>query len=306
MPGSIRGCALTDLMVPGEFSVVPRAQWRTVLRRFLRHRPAVVSSMVLLLLGLWAFLWPLVWRWGHTERDRGALSVGPSADHPFGTDDLGKDVMALVMRGIQRSVEVALITTVIAVVLGIIIGALAGYYGRFVDAALMRFTDLVLTLPLLVIVAVVSVSIRKAPWYIVPVILGLASWPGLARIVRAEFLSIREREFVEAARALGAPSHRIILRHILPNIAGPIIVVATLAVAGAMLTETGLSFLGLGIRAPEVSLGLLINEYQGAFKTRPWLFWFPSSAIVIICLCVNFIGDGLRDAFDPQQNRVRA
>ena len=306
MRASTRGFALTELLHDPEFAVEARAQWRTVLRRFLRHRPAVASAVLLTLLGLWAFLWPLVWRWGHTERDRAALSVRPSGDHPFGTDDLGKDVMALVMRGIQRSLEVAVITTVIAVVLGIIVGALAGYFGRFVDSALMRFTDLVLTLPLLVVVAVISVSVRTAPWYIVPVILGLASWPGLARIVRAEFLSIREREFVEAARAVGAPAHRIIVRHILPNITGPIIVVGTLAVAGAMLTETALSFLGLGIRSPEVSLGLLINEYQGAFRTRPWLFWFPSGAIVIICLCVNFIGDGLRDAFDPKQTRVRS
>ena len=297
---------MTDLLDAHDFAVEARAQWRTVLRRFLRHRPAVVSSVLLALLGLWAFLWPLVWKWGHTERDRAALSVGPSGEHPFGTDDLGKDVMALVMRGIQRSVEVALITTVIALVLGVLVGALAGYLGRVVDSTLMRFTDLVLTLPLLVVVAVISVSVRKAPWYVVPVILGLASWPGLARIVRAEFLSIREREFVEAARAVGAPAHRIIMRHILPNITGSIIVVGTLAVGGAMLTETALSFLGLGIRAPEVSLGLLINEYQGAFKTRPWLFWFPSTAIVLICLCVNFIGDGLRDALDPKQTRVRS
>lgn len=297
---------MTDTLIAHDFVVEARSQWRTVLRRFLRHRPAVASAVVLTLLGLWAFIWPLFWRWGHTERDRAALSTGPSGRHPFGTDDLGKDVMALVMRGIQRSVEVALITTAIAVALGILVGALAGYYGRFVDSVLMRFTDLVLTLPLLVIVAVISVSVPRAPWYIVPVILGLASWTGLARVVRGEFLSLREKEFVEAARAIGVSNRRIIFRHILPNLAGSIIVVATLAVAGAMLTETALSFLGLGIRPPEVSLGLLINTYQAAFRTRPWLFWFPAASIVLICLCVNFIGDGLRDAFDPKQTRARA
>lgn len=289
-----------------EFTVAARAQWRTVVRRFLRHRPAVISLITLFLITIWAFFFPLIWKWNFTERDKKVLSKGPRGAHPFGTDDLGKDVMALVMRGIQRSLEVAVITTVIAVALGVVIGAIAGYFRGFVDAVLMRLTDLILTLPLLVIVAVVSVSVPKAPWYIVPVILGLASWTGLARIVRGEFLALREKEFVEAARAIGVSDRRIIFRHIMPNIAGPIIVVATLAVAGAMLTETALSFLGLGIRPPEVSLGLLINTYQAAFKTRPWLFWFPAVSIVLICLCVNFIGDGLRDAFDPKQTRVRS
>ena len=140
----------------------------------------------------------------------------------------------------------------------------------------------------------------------IPVMLGLFAWTVLARIVRAEFMSLREKEFVEAARAVGAKDRRIIFKHILPNLAGPIIVAATLAIAGAIITETALSFLGLGVRAPDVSLGFLIQDGLTAFKTRPWLFWFPAAAIVIICLCVNFIGDGLRDAFDPKQNRIKA
>ncbi len=164
----------------------------------------------------------------------------------------------------------------------------------------MRFTDLVLTIPLLVVVAVVSVGYPSAPWYIIPVILGLFGWTGLARIVRAEFLSLREKEFVEAARAVGATDRRIIFQHILPNLAGPIIVAATLAIAGAILIETALSFLGLGVRPPDVSLGFLIQDGLSAFKTRPWLFWFPSAAIVIICLCVNFIGDGSARRVRPQ------
>jgi peptide/nickel transport system permease protein len=296
-----------DAPVPAdrEFTVAARAQWKTVTKRFLRHKPAVISLFILTSVTLWAFFFPIFWKWNFTERDKEQLSKGPGNGHPFGTDSLGKDVMALVMRGIQRSLEVALMTSVIAVVIGIVVGAIAGYFRGIVDAILMRFTDLVLTIPLLVIVAVVSVGVPGAPWYTIPVILGLVAWTGLARIVRGEFLSLREKEFVEAARAIGVSDRRIIFRHILPNLAGPIIVVATLAVAGAMLTETALSFLGLGIRPPEVSLGLLINSYQSAFNTRPWLFWFPAVSIVLICLCVNFIGDGLRDAFDPKQNRVR-
>ena len=288
-----------------EFTVAARAQWKTVTKRFWRHKPAVISLFILTSVTLWAFVYPIFWSWNFTDRDKVALSKGPGHGHPFGTDSLGKDVMALVMRGIQRSLEVALMTSVIAVVIGIVVGAIAGYFRGIVDAILMRFTDLVLTIPLLVIVAVVSVGVPGAPWYTIPIILGLVSWTGLARIVRGEFLSLREKEFVEAARAIGVSDRRIIFRHILPNLAGPIIVVATLAVAGAMLTETALSFLGLGIRPPEVSLGLLINSYQSAFNTRPWLFWFPAVSIVLICLCVNFVGDGLRDAFDPKQNRVR-
>jgi len=170
----------------------------------------------------------------------------------------------------------------------------------------MRLTDLILTIPLLIIVAVASVGFPQSPWYIIPILFGLVAWTTVARIVRAEFLSLREKEFVEAARAVGARDRRIIFKHILPNLAGPIIVSATLTIAGAMITETALSFLGLGVRPPDVSLGSLIQDGLSAFKTRPWLFWFPSAAIVLICLCVNFIGDGLRDAFDPKQNRVKA
>jgi peptide/nickel transport system permease protein len=266
----------------------------------------MISLGVLLALTLFVFIYPYFHDWTFAERDRKALSKGPSAAHPFGTDDLGKDGLARVMRGTQRSLEIAVIVSVLVVMIGVTVGSVAGYFRGWVDAILMRATDLVLTIPLLVIVAVVSVGIPGAPWYVIPLILGLFSWIGLARVVRAEFLSLREKEFVEAARAVGAKDGRIIFKHILPSLTGTIIVSATLAIAGAILTESALSFLGLGVRAPDVSLGLLISEGDQAFQTRPWLFWFPAAAIVVVCLCVNFIGDGLRDAFDPKQTRVRA
>lgn len=288
-----------------EFTVAARAQWKTVLRRFLRHKLAVVSLIVLTLVTLWAFIGPLMWKWGYSQLNTPEKSLGPSGRHPFGTDDLGKDGYARIMRGTQRSLEIAVMVAIISTVLGVTVGALAGFYRGWVDSLLMRFTDLVLVIPLLVIVAVVSAGIPTAPWYIVPVMLGAFGWPLMARITRGEFLSLREKEFVEAARALGAPNRRIIFKHILPNLAGPIIVNSTLTIAGAILTETALSFLGLGVKEPEVSLGLLINKGLPAYSTRPWLFWFPALAIVLISLCVNFIGDGLRDAFDPKQNRVR-
>jgi peptide/nickel transport system permease protein len=289
-----------------EFTIAARSQTRTIIRRFLRHRPAMISLFVLVTLTLFVFIFPLFWEWPYTKRDKTSLSKAPSWKHPFGTDDLGKDGLGRVMRGTQRSLEIAFISAVLIATIGVTLGAIAGYFRGFVDALIMRFTDLVLTIPLLVLVAVVSVGFPAAPWWAIPVILGLFGWTGLARIVRAEFLSLREKEFVEAARAVGASDRRIIFRHILPNLAGPIIVASTLAIAGTILTETFLSFLGLGVRPPDVSLGFLIQDGLTAFKTRPWLFWFPAVAVVMVCLTVNFIGDGLRDAFDPKQNRIKA
>jgi peptide/nickel transport system permease protein len=289
-----------------EFSVAARSQWRTITRRFLRHRPAMISLVVLTAITLFVFVFPNFWEWPYTKRDKTAPSQAPSWNHPFGTDELGKDGLGRVMRGTQRSLEIAVITAFLVTIIGVTLGAIAGYFRGWIDAIIMRFTDLVLTIPLLIVVAVVSVGFPGSPWYTIPIILGLFAWTTLARIVRAEFMSLREKEFVEAARAAGAPDRRIIFRHILPNLAGPIIVAATLTIAGAIIIETALSFLGLGVQPPDVSLGYLIQSGLTAFKTRPWLFWFPSVAIVIICLCVNFVGDGLRDAFDPKQTRIKA
>jgi ABC-type dipeptide/oligopeptide/nickel transport system permease subunit len=289
-----------------EFTVEARSQWKTISRRFFRHRPAIISLIVLTSITLIVFIYPHFWKWPYTLRDKTARSQPPSWEHPFGTDELGKDGLGRVMRGTQRSLEIAFIAAFLVTTIGVFLGAIAGFFRGWLDSTIMRFTDLILTIPLLVVVAVVSVGYPKAPWYIIPVILGLVAWTTIARIVRAEFLSLREKEFVEAARAVGARDRRIIFKHILPNLAGPIIVAATLTIAGAIIIETALSFLGLGVRPPDVSLGSLIQDGLSAFKTRPWLFWFPSVAIVTICLCVNFIGDGLRDAFDPKQNRVKA
>lgn len=288
-----------------EFHVEARALWRTVARRFLRHRLAVGSLAVLVVITVWAFITPLFWGYGFADIETRSRSLTPSGNHPFGTDDLGKDVFAQVMRGTQRSLEIAFLVALMSTIIGVTIGAVAGFYRGVIDTILMRITDLILVIPLLIVVGVLSVSVASAPWWAIPLLLGLFSWPLMARITRAEFLAMREKEFVEAARAMGTPRARVIFRHILPNVAGPIIVNATLTIAGAILVETALSFLGLGIREPEVSLGLLINKYQNAYSTRPWLFWFPSVTIVAISLSVNFIGDGLRDAFDPKQGRVR-
>lgn len=224
-------------------------------------------------------------------------------EHPFGQDTMGKDIFARIMRGTQQSLTVVFLTGLLATVIGTIIGAIAGYYRGRVDSLLMRFTDLILIIPLLVLGAVLGRTLGGSALTL-GVLLGCITWPGLARLVRAEFLSLREREFVDAARVAGASTKRIIFKHILPNTVGPIVVNATLLMSAAILLETSLSFLGFGIQSPDISLGQIISEYNEAFKTRPWLFWWPGLFIVVIALCINFIGDGLRDAFDPRQKRI--
>jgi peptide/nickel transport system permease protein len=224
-------------------------------------------------------------------------------EHPFGTDIIGIDYFALVMRGAQQSIMVMFIVGTLGIVIGTIIGAIAGFFGGLVDAILMRITDMFLVTPTIVIGAVIGFRFGNLGVAPLAIMLGLFAWMGLARFVRTEFLTLREREFVDAARVAGASDRRIIFKHILPNAVGIIVVVGTLLMSGAILAETALSYLGFGVRAPDVSLGLLISQYQGSFGISPWLFWWPGALIIAIALCVNFIGDGLRDAFDPRQRR---
>lgn len=289
-----------------EFTVEARSYGQMVFRRFLHHKLAVASLIVLVLVIALALIGGRLWKYGY-EDITSEFSTGPSWDHPFGTDGPGHDVFAQVLRGAQKSVQIMLLVAFVSTTIGVVLGAVAGYYRGFVDAVLMRFTDLILTLPLLAIVAVLAKMVQDSKsWFMLALVLGLLVWTSLARVVRAEFLSLREKEFVEAARALGASDRRIIFRHILPNVMGSIIVAATLTMATAILLETALSFLGFGVQTPDTSLGKLVSDGQTAAQTRPWLFYFPGLFIILIVLCVNFIGDGLRDAFDPRQTRVRA
>jgi peptide/nickel transport system permease protein len=223
--------------------------------------------------------------------------------HPLGMDTVGTDYLALVLRGAEQSIMVMLIVGLMGVAIGTVVGAIAGFFGGIVDAVLMRLTDMFLVMPTLIIGAVIGFRFGNLGVVPLAVMLGLFAWMGLARFVRTEFLSLREREFVDAARVAGASNRRIIFKHILPNAVGVIIVAGTLLMSGAILTESALSFLGFGVRAPDVSLGLLISRYQDVFTVAPWLFWWPGVFIISIALCVNFIGDGLRDAFDPRQKR---
>jgi peptide/nickel transport system permease protein len=223
--------------------------------------------------------------------------------HPFGQDDIGRDYFALVMNGARRSLMIMFVIGAVAGFIGVVVGSIAGFYGKLVDASLMRLVDFIQTVPAIIIAAVIGKAVGKVGPLYLALFLGILGWTGLARLVRAQFLSLREMEFVDAARVAGASNIRIAFKHILPNAVGQIIVAVTLIMAGAILTETALSYLGFGVVAPDVSLGLLISQYESSFTTRPWLFWWPGLFIISIALCVNFIGDGLRDAFDPRQRR---
>jgi peptide/nickel transport system permease protein len=290
-----------------EFTVARRSQTQMVVRRFLAHRLAVASLVVLLLVIVGSLIGGRLWTY-HYDEITDEFSTPPSLAHPMGTDDIGHDSMARILRGAQKSVQVALLVALLSTTFGAVLGALAGYYRGAVDSVLMRFTDLVLTVPAIAVLAVLAATLanRAGNWFFVALVLAALVWTYIARVVRGQFLSLREKEFVEAARALGASDRRIIFRHLLPNATGAIIVNATITVAVAILLEAALSYLGVGIRPPDTSLGLLVQNGQQAATTRPWLFYFPGLIIIIIALTVNFVGDGLRDAFDPTQTRVRA
>ena len=288
-----------------EFTVEQRTQTQLVIRRFLQHRAAVASLAVFVAVVALAFVGGHFWHYDikYAGPD---VSASPSLKHPFGTDNLGKDEFAQVLRGTQRSVEISLVIAAFAGILGALYGAVAGYYRGITDSVLMRFADLVLTLPLIAVAAVLGHNVGGGSWYLIALVIGGLSWAYVARVVRGVVLSLREKEFIEASRALGASDARIILRHLIPNTLGPIIVNLTILIAVGILTETALSFLGFGVQPPDTSLGLLVSNAQTAIQTRPWLFYFPGVFIIVIALTINFIGDGLRDAFDPQQTRVRA
>ena len=281
-------------------------QLRMVATRFLRHRMAMASLTVLVLTVLFAFLGPLLWPWDHTVHREILPNQPPSWAHPFGTTNAGHDVLGQLMRGTQQTLKVALTVSVLATAFGALWGAVAGYYRGWIDAVMMRIVDVLMVVPLLVAVAAISGNVRGGTtWWAVALIIALFSWTTIARVVRGVVLSLREQEFVEAARAAGASDARIVLHHLLPNAAGPTIVTATLLIATSILLEASMSFLGFGIQAPDISLGLMIDNARTAAFTRPWLFYPPGLFIVMICLTINFIGDGLRDALDPRQTITR-
>ncbi|RKN36903.1 ABC transporter permease [Streptomyces hoynatensis] len=307
-------------------NIVARSQGQLIRRRFFRHRGALVGMVLFFLVVLLAVSsigWgPIPGWWDKDATTTGTvtnggdptLSVVPGflggggvhlGEHPFGQDNTGRDYFALTMRGTQTSLLIAIIVGLVSTLVGTVVGAVAGYFRGRTESVLMRITDVVIAVPTLLLAGLIGVIVAGHGILLFALFLGLCLWTQIARLVRGEVLSLREKEFVEAARSVGTPARRIIFKHILPNTMGIIIVSATLAIASAVLTESALSFLSLGVQPPDTSLGRLITDYRTALSVRPWLFYWPGLFIVAIALSVNFIGDGLRDAFDPRQTRVR-
>jgi peptide/nickel transport system permease protein len=307
----------TDLSLSYEsgLELKARSQWAYARIRFFRHRLAVASLVVLMLVAVVALRPSWFAPYGSNDQDLLNIAAKPSWDHIMGTDLLGRDYVSRVIFGLQTSLWVAFFVAVLSTLIGTAIGAVAGYYGGIIDNLLMRFTDLILTLPTLAVLLAAAaflgqegqklIFFRVSQPMMIALILAFLFWTQLARIVRGVFLSLREKEFVEAAKASGGSDARIIIRHILPNCIGPIVVTMTLVIAAAILVEAALSFLGFGIQPPEPALGNLIAEGNVGGLGYWWLVTFPGIVIVIIALAVNFIGDGLRDALDPTQ-RIRA
>jgi peptide/nickel transport system permease protein len=290
-----------------EFTVEAHGQFYLVARRFVAHRLATVGLVVFAILMVAAFAGPSLWHYKY-DQFINVYNHPPSWKYPFGTDTDGKDMFALCLRGLRRSAQVALIVAAVSTVFGTVYGAISGYYRGTVDTIMMRITDLFLTFPILVVLVVFSHKFGAGPnqWLYLALTIAAFSWMPVARLIRGVFLSLREKEFVDAARALGANDRRIIFRHMLPNALGPVIVNATITVAVAVLLESSLSFIGFGVQAPDVSLGVLISNYEDFFDVHWWLFYIPGFLIILLALSINFIGDGLRDALDPQQTRIRA
>lgn len=283
------------------------AGWRITLRRFRRNRLAVAGAVVFLVIVL-AVLFAGLSPHDPDDIDLRGRFLAPSLAHPFGTDDLGRDILTRVLYGGRISLVVGLLSMTLSVSIGTLVGALAGYFRGALDSLLMRTTDLFLSLPSLFVLIVTSTLLLGTPFaeayggtVMIVVIIGALSWMVVARIVRASFLSIRERKFVEAARANGAGHLRLMALHVLPNALGPVLVQATLQVAVAIIAESGLSYLGFGVQPPTATWGNMLKDAQTYMTRVPWLAIFPGLMIFLTVMSVNAIGDGLRDAFDPRK-----
>jgi peptide/nickel transport system permease protein len=277
-----------------------------VLRRFLRNKPAVVSLALLVLLFIGCYALPPLLPYSYTNLDYYALQQPPSVDHWFGTNALGQDLLAQTLRGMQKSMLIGVCVAFISTLIAATVGSIAGYFGGLRDRALMWIVDLLLVVPSFILIAIVTPRLGQSArviWLIV--LFSVFSWMISSRMVRGLTMSLRMREFVAAARYMGVSNWRIIVRHILPNVASILIIDTALNVAVAILGETGLSFLGFGIQPPDVSLGTLIADGTKSATTFPWLFLIPAGVLVLIALCANLTGDGLRDALDPGSRALR-
>ncbi|GAB4562313.1 MAG: ABC transporter permease [Anaerolineae bacterium] len=282
-------------------------------RQFTRHRMAVIGLIVVAVLALASIVGPMVSPYDPYRSNFSERYQPPSLQHPMGTDDLGRDMLTRILQGGRISLSIGVMAMTLALIIGTLVGAIAGFYGGKIDNLLMRFTDLMLSLPQLFVLILMTILLRSinipllqagGGVFAIVFVIALLSWMTVARLVRGSFLALREKEFVEAARALGISNTRIMFRHILPNAMSPVIVAGTLRVASSIITESGLSFLGFGVQPPTPTWGnMLKNAQDEMMRGNLWMAIFPGLMIFITVIAINYIGDGLRDALDPYKMR---
>jgi ABC-type dipeptide/oligopeptide/nickel transport system permease subunit len=287
-------------------AVVAKSFGRQTWERFLRHKLAVGSVIMLVLMTAIAFIGPHLWKWNFSDTNVPDRAQGMSWNHPMGTDTLGRDTFAQVMEGYQISIQTALLVAVLSSVVGAMLGIVAGYFGKWVDIIIGQLVNLFLVVPALLVLLVLSIKYNSAGGvFTTAIVIALLSWVPITRIVRGQILQLKQMEYVQAAKAAGAGSGRIMLRHLLPNVLGAVFVQTTLVVGTAIVLEATLSFLGNGVQPPNTSLGNLIQDGKGSIYDSPSKVLWPGGIVVMIVLCINFLGDGLRDAFDPTSRKSR-
>jgi peptide/nickel transport system permease protein len=281
-----------------------RGEIRAFSRTFVRNRLAVGAGIVVGILVALAVFAPLLAPWDPNKPDTRRILSPPSPSHPLGTDQIGRDVLSRVLYGARVSLAVGFVSVGIATIIGILLGAAAGYHGGLVDAVIMRVVDLMLVFPRFFLLLAVLAFLKPSIWTIM-VVIGLSGWMGVARLVRAEFLTLREREFVVWSESIGASAARVVFRHILPNAMAPVLVAMTLGIPAAILTESGLSFLGLGVQPPYATWGNILTDGKDALEIAWWMTLYPGLAILITVLSYNLLGEGIRDALDPRLRQAR-
>ncbi len=294
--GGTTSAGLPDPTPEGE------SPWRHAWLRLQRKPAALIALAVLGIVGLLCALVPLLSPFSYATPDWNALYQSPGWPHLFGTDDLGRDLLVRVMWGCRVSLLIGITASLVSVVIGVLWGAAAGYAGGITDSLMMRFVDILYTVPFIPLVIVLTVLFGRS-FLLVFVAIGAVSWLDIARIVRGQTLSLKSREFVSAARALGVPPLRMILRHLVPNLLGLVLIYATLTIPAVILFEAFLSFLGLGVHAPLASLGTLVSDGANELQSHPYLLVIPSIFLTLIICCFSYLGDGLRDALDPRERR---
>jgi peptide/nickel transport system permease protein len=296
------GAATRQTEYEDEIDLIPvRTYWQLVRQRFFQHRLAVIALFAMAVMVALAIIVPTLTGDAYAQTSLSESLLPPSLEHPLGTNQIGQDLFLRLMKGLQTSLFIGFMSVMIIGLIGVTLGAIAGYYGGWIDNAVMRFVDIILSLPVFFMILIIVAVLGKGSAVVVIIAIGLTGWTLACRLVRAEFLKFRESDFVQAARALGAQNRRIISRHILPASLAPVVVAATLGIADSVVAEAALSFLGFGISPPDASLGNLLKNFEEDLQVRPWILVYPSVTIVLVVLAASFLGDGLRDALDPRQ-----